>query len=211
MLVDQMIDEVEIRPTRAQQREQTRVAILDATARSLVEDGYAGLTTRRIADRAGVAQSTVMHHFRTREALLAEAVNRIAVALAEEALDEIDLAALQRPELREAVLDQAWQKFTSPAALAAAQLWIAAWSEPELAATLRELEERLATLIGATASVLFPDQARDPQFGVLLELAVSLIRGMIMAIPISGRDVVDARWEAMKPVLLQVAADQIDG
>ena len=210
MLVDQMIDESVTLPTRAQQRERTRQTILDATARSLVEHGYAGLTTRRIAERAGVAQSTVMHHFATREALLVEAVNRIAVGLAEEALDEIDLAALRRPEQREAVLDQAWQKFTSPAALAAGQLWIAAWSEPELASHLRELEERLGVLIGSTAALLFPDQARDPEFPVLLEVTVSLIRGLIVAIPVSGRDVVEQRWAAMKPVLLRAAADLLD-
>lgn len=198
------------RPTRAQQRAATRTAILDATGRALVEDGYAALTTRRVADLAGVAQSTVMHHFETRESLLADAVSHIALRLADEALDEIDLAALRAPEHREAVLDQAWAKFTSPQALAAAQLWVAAWSEPELAVTLRELEQRLGSIIGVTATALFPDQAEDPDFPVLLDLAVALIRGLVLAIPISGRALVDRRWQSMKPVLLRAAGDLLD-
>lgn len=199
------------RTTRAQQRAATRGAVIEATAECLVEEGYAGLTTRRVAERAGVAQSTLMHHFETREALLIEAVGELALRLADEALDEIDFAALHRPEHREAVLDQAWREFTSPQALAAAQLWIVAFSEPELAATLRELEKRINSILTATAVTLFPDQADDPRFPALLGATVALIRGLVMAIPISGRKAVDARWESIKPILLESAAQLFEG
>ena len=133
------------RVTRAEQRAATRTAIVRATAECLVEEGYGALTTRRVAERAGVAQSTLMHHFETREALLTEAITQLALRLSEEALDSIDLEALHRPEHRDAVFDQAWRTFTSPQALAAAQLWVAAWSEPELAAAsarAREADQR---------------------------------------------------------------------
>ena len=185
--------------------EATRQALVDATAKVLVDDGYAALTTRRVAELAGVAQSTLMHHFETREALLVEAVTDLALRLAEDAVDQIDLAALRTPEHREAVLDQAWREFTSPQALAAAQLWMAAWSEPELAATLRELEERLSGIISVTAGALFPDQADDPRFPALIDVTVTLIRGLVMAIPVSGLPAVSARWENMKPILLGAA------
>jgi AcrR family transcriptional regulator len=196
--------------TRAAQREATRHAIVAATARCLVEDGYAGLTTRRVADLAGVAQSTLMHHFPTRESLLVEAVTHLAMRLADDALDQLDLAALRSPRHREAVVDQAWRVFSSPQAVAAAQLWMAAWSEPELAATLRELEQRVTAIVLVTARALFPDQVGDPNFPAMLDAAVSLIRGLVSAIPISGRDQVDARWEAIKPLLLRAASELLD-
>src|SRR5437870_8709007 len=116
-----MIDETVTRPprlTRAEQRDATRRALLEATTECLVEEGYAALTTRRVAERAGVAQSTLMHHFETRDAMLVEAVTLLAVRLLDDALDQIDLAKLAAPEHREAVLDQAWREFTSPQALA---------------------------------------------------------------------------------------------
>ena len=172
----------------AQQRAATRLALVDATIDCLVEEGYAALTTRRIAERVGVAQSTLMHHFATRDALLVEAIPRLASRLAQDALAQIDLAALRSPEHRSAVLDQAWREFTSPQALAAAQLWVAAWSEPELAATLREIEIRLTGIIFATAATLFPDLAADPRGPALLDASISLIRGLVLAIPISGRE-----------------------
>ncbi len=151
-----------------------------------------------------------MHHFETREALLVEAVTDLALRLAEEALDEIDLAALHLPEHREACSIRPGGEFTSPQALAAAQLWVAAWSEPELAATLRDLEARINSIMAATAGTLFPDQADDPRFPALIGAAVALIRGLVMAIPISGREVVEARWQTIKPLLLESAAQLLD-
>jgi AcrR family transcriptional regulator len=202
-----MIDETQSRLTgRALQREATRQAIIDATVECLVNDGYAALTTRRVAERAGVAQSTVMHHFETREALLIEAVTQAALGLAEQAVDRIDLAGLRTPHHREAVLDEAWIEFTSPQALAAAQLWSAVWIEPELSPVVRALEERVTAIIVETARRLFPALTDDPRLPALLDAAVSLIRGLVLAIPVWGHDAVTARWLAIKPIFLDTAA-----
>lgn len=202
-----MIDETtaERRPTRAAQTAATRGAIVQATIDQLIADGYADLTTRRIAERAGVAQSTLMHHFPTRNGLLTEAVIQLAMQLAEHAVDEIDLPALRNPRRRAAMLDQAWTEFTSPPALAVGQLWVAAWTEPDLAVALREVERRLNEIIVGTAAVLFPDESGDPRFAALIDMAVSVICGLLTAIPISGREAVDARWAAIKPLMLDAA------
>jgi AcrR family transcriptional regulator len=210
-LIDQMIDETAARSvgrriTRAEQRAATRQAIIDATIDCLVQDGYAALTTRRVAERAGVAQSTVMHHFETREALLVEAVIHVALGLAEQSLSRIDFAALRTPEHREAVLDEAWREFTSPQALAAAQLWAAVWNEPELTPVLRELEGRLTQILVGTAGALFPELANDSRLPALLDAAVSLIRGLVLAIPVWGEEAVTARWQAIKPFMLDATA-----
>jgi AcrR family transcriptional regulator len=147
-----------------------------------------------------------MHHFETREALLVEAVTHAALGLAERALDRIDLAGLRTPKHREAVLDEAWVEFTSPQALAAAQLWAAVWNEPELAPVLRRLEERVTAIIVNTARTLFPALTDDPRLPALLDAAVSLIRGLVLAIPVWGHDAVTARWLAIKPIFLDAAA-----
>jgi AcrR family transcriptional regulator len=191
---------------RAEQRAATRQAIVEATVECLMIDGYAALTTRRVAERAHVAQSTVMHHFPTRESLLMEAVIQVAVGLTQQAIARIDFAALRTAEEREAVLDEAWREFSSPQALAAAQLWAAVWTEPELAPVLRELEERLMQMVVDTAIALFPELVDDPRLPALLDAAVSLIRGLLLAIPVWGHETVTTRWEAMKPMLLDATA-----
>jgi AcrR family transcriptional regulator len=208
-MIDELLTDPSRRQTRAEQRAATRQAIIDATIDCLVEEGYSALTTRRVAERAGIAQSTVMHHFETREALLVDAVTQVALRLAEQALNTIDFAALRTPEHREAVLDEAWVEFTSPQALAAAQLWAAVWSEPELTPVLRELEERLTGIIVNIARTLFPELSDDPRLTALLDAAVSLIRGLVLAIPVWGRDAVTIRWQAIKPMILDSAAQML--
>jgi AcrR family transcriptional regulator len=206
-----VIDEVPPkRTTRAAQRAATRTAILDAAGRCLVEDGYSGLTTRRVAEQAGVAQSTLMHHFPAREALLVDTVSHLALQLAENAIDQIDFAAVRDPAQRELLLDHVWQVFTTPEALAAAQLWFAAWAEPELAAALRELENHLSGLFVATTRAILPELVEHPEFPALVDAGLSLIRGLVMAIPVSGRDAVDARWDTIRPILARAAADLLD-
>jgi AcrR family transcriptional regulator len=205
-----VIDEVPRRRTRAEQRAATREAILQAAARCLVDDGYGSLTTRRVAELAEVAQSTLMHHFPTREALLVEAVSHLALRIADSALENMDLAQLRDPSRREAVLDQIWAEFTSPQALAAAQLWFVAGAEPELAAALRDLEERLSAMLMAMAGAVVPDLVEDPDFPALLDTGLSLIRGLVMSIPVWGREPVEQRWQAIRPVLNRAAGDLLD-
>ncbi len=205
-MIDQATSDPPKRQSRAEQRAATRQAIIDATIDCLMQEGYATLTTRRVAERAGIAQSTVMHHFETREALLVEAVTHVALRLADRALHRIDFEGLRAPEHRAAVLDEAWLEFTSPQALAAAQLWAAVWSEPELAVALRELEERLTGIIVNTARALFVELADDARLPALLDAAVSLIRGLVLAIPVWGHDAVTARWQAVKPLILDATA-----
>lgn len=196
--------------TGAAKRASARLAILDAAVDCLIEEGYANLSTRRVAERAGVAQSTQMHHFPTREQFLVEALGRVAQRMATELLDSIPLADLHLPERRSAVLDSAWAAFTSPVAQAATELWVAAYNEPELAAALLELEGDLLTIITGAASTVMPDLAADGRFAVLLDAAVALMRGLALSLPVAGRDITDARWQAIKPLLLQIAHDILD-
>ena len=58
-------------------------AILDAAERLLVDVGYAGITTRRLAERAGVNQALVHYYFGSMEEVLLQAVERFTSRLAE--------------------------------------------------------------------------------------------------------------------------------
>ncbi len=190
---------------RAEQRAGTRQAILDATVAVLIEEGYAALSTRRVAERAGIAQSTLMHHFPARDEFLVEAVTHLAERLNAEAVAQ--LSDLPTPA---AVIDAGWNAFSSPPAVAAAQLWAAAWAEPELAAALARAEERLAVLIVDSAAAQFPQVAGDPRALALLDAVITLIRGFVMQIPVVGREAVDARWRLARPFVVDSAERLLD-
>ena len=68
------------KPLRRSQDErtaQTRARVLDAVLGCLVERGYAGTTTTAVAARAGVSRGAQLHHYRTRAALVAAAVEHL--------------------------------------------------------------------------------------------------------------------------------------
>jgi len=150
-----------------------------------------------------------MHHFETRELLLVEAVASLAETLAQTTLSQLDLTAARGAAHRGAVVDLAWATFTSPEALAAAQLWGAAWTEPEIATALRELEIRVAQLILESAQTVFPEEMEDPRFPVFIDGVYQLIRGLVMGIPTWGKDAIDARWSIIRPVLLDASLQVI--
>lgn len=72
--------------------QRTRKAALDAFAALLFERGYEAVSVAAVAERAGLGRSTLYEHFRTKEDLLAAAVDsRLAVLAA----DPPDVARLQ--------------------------------------------------------------------------------------------------------------------
>jgi AcrR family transcriptional regulator len=61
----------------------TRLALLDAAEELLVSKGVAGITTRKVAEQAGVNQALVHYHFGTIEQLLLAVLERVSVAVKE--------------------------------------------------------------------------------------------------------------------------------
>ena len=63
-------------------RQQATVALMDAAERLLFEVGYAGVTTRRVAEEAGVKHGLVHYYFGSMEELLTQTLERLAGRLA---------------------------------------------------------------------------------------------------------------------------------
>jgi AcrR family transcriptional regulator len=59
----------------------TRLALLDAAEELLITKGVAGITTRKVAEQAGVNQALVHYHFGTIEQLLLAVLERVSVAV----------------------------------------------------------------------------------------------------------------------------------
>lgn len=73
------------RLSRAQQRERTRAALIDAAVHVVGERGYADASVTAITRRAGVAQGTFYNYFESREDLF----DRLLPALAQTMFDRI--------------------------------------------------------------------------------------------------------------------------
>lgn len=60
-------------PTSVERGNETRARLLEAAAQLIVEQGWGAVTTRKVADRAGVRQGLVHYHFSTVTDLLIDA------------------------------------------------------------------------------------------------------------------------------------------
>src|SRR4051794_22424756 len=95
-----------------------RRRLLDATVESLVDHGYAGTTTTRVTQIAGVTRGAQVHHFPTRADLVAAAVRHLAALRTELAFDRLD-AVRRAPDPLDAALDLLWEIHQGPIQYAA--------------------------------------------------------------------------------------------
>src|SRR3954453_22884836 len=103
-------------PTGRTQEERSaamRVRLLDATIDCLVEYGYAGTTTTRVADRAGVTRGAQVHHFPTKADLVTSAIRHLAAKRTEVAMAELDRLRGSPPPVG-ARLPPVWGVHTGP-------------------------------------------------------------------------------------------------
>lgn len=193
-----------LKRTQAERSATTRAALLDAAVACLVEEGYAGTTTARVAERAGVTRGAHLHHFGTRQALVAAAVDELTVRRDEEfrrAIGELPEAGRERLE---AGLDLIWGGYASPLFQAALGLWTAARTEPELHEQLVEVERRFDRSTAAVArEILGADRER-------LELVLATIRGMALLDTLTPGGSRSARqWPAVRGQLVELLEQEV--
>ena len=116
----------------------TATAILEATRARLLAEGYAGLSTRKVATEAGVPLSQVHYHFGSKRGLvlaLLGAENQRRLARQTDMFGQ-DVALWRRYEQ---ACDFLEDDLESGYVRVLQEMIAAGWSEPELAEVIREL------------------------------------------------------------------------
>jgi AcrR family transcriptional regulator len=169
---------VAVRRTQAERSASTRAKLLDAALECLVELGYAGTTTTVVADRAGVSRGAQLHHFPTRAALVAAAVEHLYVRL--RADYQAGFAALApRADRLGAAIDLLWSMFTVHHFPAVLELYTAARTDAELRQRLEPIALRHQRDVRELAHAYFPEAAQHPaRFDAALTLILDAMEGM---------------------------------
>lgn len=167
------------RRSQAERSASTRQALLDATIACLVEDGYASTTTTRVCERAGLSRGAHLHHFQTRQVLLAAAMEHLAERRGERLLEAAERLPPGPGRLAEA-LDLLWEGYASPLYQAALDLWTHARTDPELRERLAPVERDLDRQTLRLSRTLFGELAERPGFDRLIEVAAATMRGLAL-------------------------------
>src|SRR3954469_14652926 len=205
--------EATTRPRRSQAERSatTRQALLDATVACLIEDGYANTTTSRVAERAGVSRGAHLHHFQTRSALVAPAIE----PLSRRRGAELYAAASDLPEGRGRIaagLDLLWDSYASPLFQAALDLWANARTDPELHEHLIDVERVLDRQTVELARTIFPEAADRPGFENLVESTIAMIRGLALLDTLHpGGERNRAQWPFARALLVRAFEDAVGG
>jgi AcrR family transcriptional regulator len=165
------------RRTQAERTATTRARLLDATVECLAELGYTGTTTTEVSRRAGVSRGAQLHHFPTRNELLASAVDHVF----QRQLDEFQAAFSKLPEgvdRMEAAIDLLWPNFTGPTFAAWVELSVAARTDPDLAERVRGVAGRFDADVNRTFFELFPDAGSSAEMAAGAAFAFTLFEGM---------------------------------
>lgn len=156
----------------ARRFEHRRGEILDAATAHVLEHGVGELSLRKVAQTAGISHATLLHHFRTRDELLAEVVDAVvARALAVPDLDEDD------PD----PLTTLWQRATSRGGSRYVRLFLelAGMSmftrTPVHAALSRSMRDRCDRLAEGMVRAGCPPQEALP----LATMTLSALRGLL--------------------------------
>ncbi len=195
-----------IRRTQEERTAETRRKLLDATLTSLLEVGYAGTTTRRVAEIAGVSQGAQTHHFPRRVDLVGAALEQAANQRTANLRARMADLPSARPARTRAVLDLIWQDFSSPIFTIFVKLWVAAADDRELYDRLVPLERQLAREIAATVPDLAGKDSPQPDdLNARVNLALSALRGLALsqAFEPTAREPRDP-WPDARPVLERI-------
>ncbi|MET0237515.1 MAG: TetR/AcrR family transcriptional regulator, partial [Kibdelosporangium sp.] len=182
-----------------------RVRLLDATIDCLVEYGYSGTTTTRVAERAGVTRGAQVHHFPTKTDLVTAAVRHLATRRAEVASAWTDRLAGSADPVGD-TLDLLWQIHQGPVFAAGMELLLAARTDAELRTQVAEVEPEIGAMVVEFGKRLFGEQAGTAQFRDYWDTAMDTVRGLLIgnwAHPDDGQ--LDARWQRAKASLRSMA------
>ncbi|WP_035922599.1 TetR/AcrR family transcriptional regulator [Frankia sp. QA3] len=186
------VDDPDPRRTQRQRRASSRELILDAAVQGLFEDGYARTTTVAIQTRAGVSRGRLLHHFPSREDLLVATAQHLAHERIEE-MRRFVLAATPGPTTGGARVDLAtellWETFQAPYFWAAMELWTAARTDTDLAATLAAAERQLGSAINRVVATMYgPVLSAHPDFPAARDLIFTSMRGVSMTYAVTRRN-----------------------
>ena len=166
---------------QAQKSASTRLQIVEAALRCFVELGYSGTTTTVIANKAGLSRGAMLHHFPSKIDIVRAAVEHLHAKRLKAFRKSIDRLPGDDSRPRRA-LEAYWEHVKHPMYVAFLELWVAARTDPELAAILAPAQDSFEREWYSTAVDLFPEWKEiGENFDVALDLVHYVMDGMAVS------------------------------
>lgn len=174
--------------TQAERTAATCERLLDATVASLIERGYRGTSTPEICKRAGVSRGAQLHHYPTKEALVAAAVDHLLQRRVAELQDRLASAPAGALDLADAAT-QLWSIYTGDTFYAWLELVVASRTDDDLHALVAELDLRLVARAERICQrFLLPYVEDSAEIAATTRLILAIFDGLATHRILSGDD-----------------------
>jgi AcrR family transcriptional regulator len=160
---------------------QTRITILEAAIDCLQRHGYGRTTTQLIAEVAGISRGAMLHHYATKQDLIASVIDYTVYKRMELFLEGIRALKDSARIDEMAGIEISWGSMMGREFAAYLELAIAARTDPELAAIFlpkarRYDQTELAQIIRA-----FPEWADDPEgYALAMDYVNATLEGLVI-------------------------------
>ena len=196
------------RRTHAERRNATQAAILAASVKLLIEDGYAGFSASRVAARAGVSRGAQEHYYPKKIDLIG-AATRFAMDEAVRHAESLAASAARSSDPIEKFLADSQHFFFAPIYRALVEIMIAAHSDRALARVInpivRDARHKLNGIWADTLDAAGYPREKAQQF---IELTHYMMRGVFLVgywLPYQiDRTAVMKAWRSLTPAILDL-------
>jgi AcrR family transcriptional regulator len=197
------------RRTQAERSAAMRLRLLEATVECLVTYGYAGTTTHRVAELAGVTRGAQIHHFPAKEDLVVAAIEHLAQQRARVTIREVGRIR-ESPDPAAAVLDFLWEVHQGPIVVATLELWMASRTDPVLAKHVQRVEPVVNGALLAAIEQVLPDRSAQNELRYAVYTAMDALRGILVAGFVDGDgDRLRKRWDRASAHLQREVRDAL--
>jgi TetR/AcrR family transcriptional regulator len=163
--------------TQTVRRPKAEEALLDAAERLLVELGYAGITTRRLAAEAGVNHGLVHYYYGSLENLLVQVLERFTERMIERqrAMYAADMPFIEkwRTAMRYLVADSDYQKVWW-------ELQALAWNRPELREHVADVDDEWRAVLTEAFTEPHERYGLEIPLEALVSLVITFNAGVIL-------------------------------
>ena len=168
------------RRTQEERSTETRRKLVDAAIAVLHESGYANLTISKVAQRAGMTNGAMQHHFPSRGDLLLAVLDAVYPVL-DIPFERVAAQNLPVPERVGMLVDLFWPIYSGSEYLAIWDIAFGTRNDPTLGTRLRTYQRDVTAHVLRRLEALFTDIGLSPaDIERIFPLVISYLRGIAL-------------------------------
>jgi len=160
---------------------QTRVAILEAAIDCLAKHGYARTTTQLIAQVAEISRGAMLHHYATKQELIAAVIDYTFYKRMEIFTGGVSSLTEEQRTHDITGVERYWESLLTDEFAAYVELLVAARTDPELRSIFLPKARRYDRVEREEVLRVFPEWADKPEaYALAMDFCVAAIEGLLL-------------------------------